>query len=343
MLLLLLLLLRVGEGWRGIFTLAITAMADPTYIASRGLELISIDDRRLACSLYGRQYTIVDETGLIRSLLTRARVRVARHELVEEHLRAFPADVIDAAIGSLIAAQFLLEQHVNAPAGDIAQSVMHLTSNTWLNAEAALARNRAPIRVVGSGHVATHLSGALSSMALPHVVHAGMKSCQSTDTSLIIACSDRCNHGQFREINALALAAGQPVLYVALDWHVAVCGPLVIPGATACYECYYHRVRSTRRHYDEFVAREQASSVLVLAEPNRVAAHWAASLAISHALGYLADASGEMHLCPIREADVLHATVERSWLLKLPRCAACGRANGTAPKRSPVRDAAGVA
>lgn len=76
---------------------------------------------------------------------------------------------------------------------------------------------------------------------------------------LLVGCFDRGFSSAQHWLNRASLASGVPAIYAEARGHLAWAGPLVLPGATACYMCY--RMRSiageedfvTAMAYEEFL------------------------------------------------------------------------------------------
>lgn len=153
----------------------------------------------------------------------------------------------------------------------------------------------------------------------------------SRDTTLLIACSDYSDHALFRYINEIAIDADISSLFVNIDAHIAKCGPVVIPRANACYECYFHRLNSTRIHIEEFQAASQTSHIVCQPTPNFLTLHWAISAALTKILALISGLDLDLHLAPMQEINVFNGELVNSKLLKIPRCPVCGTANGDRP------------
>ena len=108
---------------------------------------------------------------------------------------------------------------------------------------------------------------------------------------LIVLGLDMPDDARLRQVNRRAVEADAAFLPVVLDRHVVSIGPLILPRATACYECLYHRVRAGRRNLEAFEAvteRDHRPSRLAARLPRFAAAvivlFLAAALSIAQAL-----------------------------------------------------------
>lgn len=158
---------------------------------------------------------------------------------------------------------------------------------------------------------------------------------EPTDAGLIVSCADYPAHRAFREINRLAVMANIPFLSVSLDRHIYAVGPLVIPKATACYECYYHRLRSNQQdflHFDLDDQRREASPLV---------AKTAATQAVAFIVRYLTGAAFELHTAAVVRQNLLDGRFGHATALRLPRCTVCG-VNLATPLRPTRSDALSV-
>lgn len=152
--------------------------------------------------------------------------------------------------------------------------------------------------------------------------------------SLVILADDLVDPHRSRALNRAALAHGFPTLHVALDGPFVLVGPLVVPGASACWECFETRLVMNLRDsavyvgYKKALARGNVDGAL---DPVPVVASLAASLAVTDALSFVATDEA--------------VTINQTWsiflptmeitshdVLRVPGCAGCGA--------SPERDEA---
>jgi bacteriocin biosynthesis cyclodehydratase domain-containing protein len=61
---------------------------------------------------------------------------------------------------------------------------------------------------------------------------------------LLVLVDDTLNIKKHRALNTLAMASGVNFLSVRLFGTTLELGPLVVPGASACFECYWHRLQA---------------------------------------------------------------------------------------------------
>lgn len=86
--------------------------------------------------------------------------------------------------------------------------------------------------------------------------------------NVVIYCPDGADVAEALALNRDALGLGVPVLFVQVEARRALVGPLVVPGATACYECFRYRWLTCQDGPAEVLLREIAVRA---AAPTRVA------------------------------------------------------------------------
>lgn len=152
--------------------------------------------------------------------------------------------------------------------------------------------------------------------------------------SLVILADDLVDPHRSRALNRAALAHGFSTLHVALDGPFVLVGPLVVPGASACWECFETRLVMNLRDSAVYVGYKEAlasGNVEGAADPVPVVASLAASLAVTDALSFVTTDEA--------------VTIDQAWsvflptmeianheVLRVPGCAGCGA--------SPERDEA---
>lgn len=144
--------------------------------------------------------------------------------------------------------------------------------------------------------------------------------------SLVILADDVVDPHRSRALNRAALAHEFPTLHVALDGPFVLVGPLVVPDASACWECFETRLVMNLRDaavyfgYKEALARGNVEGG---ADPVPVVASLAASLAVTDALSFVTtdEAVTINHAWSIFLPTMEIASHE---LLRVPGCAGCG-------------------
>lgn len=312
-------------------------MGEDKYYVSPGLQVVRIDHSRLSLNLYGRRFTLKDETGLVEAIFVSAvSDGVTVQQLLENSQGAYPSDVVETVIKSLCTSNFLQTSDRRLPS---LATMDFLSYSADLTDKVVSGFGKNPplhewrVLIAGAGSVAAGIGSALDSLQVawtPLDQDAAVPQ-ERRHTTLLIACSDSMDHALFRALNRFAVAQGLTSLYVSVDAHMAKCGPVVVPKANACYECYFHRVSSTRTHIEEFEAASDAANVICQPAPNLLSVHWSISAALTKTLAILSGLEMDLHLSPIQEINVFHGEVANSKLLKIPRCPVCGTANGNRP------------
>jgi len=191
------------------------------------------------------------------------------------------------------------------------------------------------VRVVGSGALAAECRELLSVLG---IAAAGETPTGQAD-AVVLVCRDCEDHRAFREHNRAALAARTPILFACLtDLRVRI-GPFVVPGDTACYECFYHRLRANLDFRDEFDACVAQAAGAEGSAPVRARVHEriAAAIACAQCVSFLAGALQHCAFDAVIELDPVTIDLSIGRVLKLPRCEVCGFRTDSAPPPA-VRD-----
>jgi bacteriocin biosynthesis cyclodehydratase domain-containing protein len=186
----------------------------------------------------------------------------------------------------------------------------------------------ATVAVVGSGPVAEHVARLLRLSGIGELERAGVGE-PPAEAVLAVVAPEGAELRDLPEWNRLALAAGTSWLPVLpLDGRFAGVGPLVVPGETACYECYRIRRASNLEYAEEFwlledVPRPAAAAPALLATLG--------GLATIVVLRWLVERDAEL---PGVLIALEPAGAPRVWshnVYRVPRCPACSDAEQVAP------------
>jgi ribosomal protein S12 methylthiotransferase accessory factor len=129
-------------------------------------------------------------------------------------------------------------------------------------------------------------------------------------------------------LNGASLRHGVPALYAELNGHVALVGPLVLPGQTACFMCWRMRTVACAASFSDAMAREE-----LLEHERRPALHeratvpalapYAGGLAALEALKSLLFVGPGTLAGRVHEFDALAHRTEVHTVLQVPDCPRC--------------------
>jgi len=140
-----------------------------------------------------------------------------------------------------------------------------------------------------------------------------------------------------RWVNRAALSVGRPALFGELLAHRAVAGPLVLPGRSACYECWRMRHLACAANFTKALALERTldqrrePSIATPAAWPPLAWELAGMLA-SEVLRCVLELGTPGLAGRVVVHDLLASTTETHRILERPDCPACG---GQAPQAAP--------
>jgi bacteriocin biosynthesis cyclodehydratase domain-containing protein len=142
-------------------------------------------------------------------------------------------------------------------------------------------------------------------------------------TNLIVATSEFGSTNTVRAWNRVAVERGLPYLPVVIDRLVGTVGPLVIPGETACYECFYARENSNSPDPSKLRSGDVLNERKQLISGNHPA--MGQSLGSFAGLEITKFLSGVMPVHPAKAFEVRFlapATLTHP-VLRVPRCEVC--------------------
>ncbi len=187
------------------------------------------------------------------------------------------------------------------------------------------------VQVFGSGHLAAAVRVELLQLGIRS--RAELNGAEK-NPPLVIACSDYENGESFRDANRRAVEERSPILFACVAEMRLRIGPLVVPGETACYECFHQRLRAGLAFREEFDAYLAQNTTLDTAGTDSRAGLYArlgATLVASQIVSYLLGATQYCLLELVVDIDPLGLEVTKSRVLRLPRCEVCGRNGHSAP------------
>jgi bacteriocin biosynthesis cyclodehydratase domain-containing protein len=291
---------------------------------------VRVDAERLALRFPdGQQVTFDSNVNLIeRTLLDIQTNGVSRSALDTDS-----ADERDAIRADLL--DFLDKQgallHVEAPGDDWFMS--HLA---FVEAAAAHESRQVSQRVSlrGSGWLRD-----VAAAALRPVIPCTDGELDGAPDTLAIAVSDWNDLEFFRRENERAVAVGQPITFIGRTGSEIITGPFVLPGATACFECYHRRLEFNINFQAEFAAYSRSVSEREARgerAESALARGMTEFLICRHVLAAAKRLSTILEPATILAFDCMQLSVRRTPVLKVPRCRVCGRRVGK-PQRT-IRD-----
>lgn len=195
-------------------------------------------------------------------------------------------------------------------------------------AQAALARRR--IGVVGSGACAA-LIAALVAAGGAGAERLGVEEAIADETlDLVIAAPGPGERNSLPALNGALLDETRPWLAVpGCDGARAIVGPIVVPGASCCYECYRRRRAAASGFGDAWEALDRVDPPALPAAATALVAGLAAQIALCalvDGVGVAVPAGVVWAIDLVPEVAVTRHVVHRS-----PRCPVCSTAVALPP------------
>jgi len=281
------------------------------------IEYACVPPDRLVFSGPSGSFTIVDKAGLINRFLD-----CLKHGLPTEQAFAEiedPSDRIEVSgrVVEVLRARGVVREKSAENAGSEYGDILC----AWLRFVGTNGQREPLVGVIGEGKLSRALERELASLGLMH------RGIQHVDQAcdLIVHCQDYEDMPALRAVNKQAVEANIPYLPVRLQRHVVSLGPMIIPGATACIECVYHRGQMNLdvKREDHPLRQQGATSEFT--------ARFAAMLAGAEASRFLFGAIYDLHIATLKRYSVLTGKQAQSVALKLPRCPVCGLGRGERP------------
>ncbi len=273
-------------------------------IIDRAVDVVRGDNGDLQFLAPGAEFSISDPFGLVERVAVQCEAGTSREAIVE----TFSPEPLRQAADSLLqdlARRRILADKNTISGGDVLAD--------WLRHYAGASdKTLPPVSVRGFGHVAAALTRTLADFGFDVAAPAA-----SADG--VIACCDTPDMGWLREMNMEAFAQKRPFLPVWLDRAAVNWGPFVVPGATACLECLWHRRQAAQRLSEPPpVWNVRAMSV------SPALAELAAVLAGGEVLRWGLAAHVEFDPGMSWRFDMLSLDLNGAVVMKLPRCPVCG-------------------
>lgn len=144
------------------------------------------------------------------------------------------------------------------------------------------------------------------------------------DAEYVVHATDRPTHQTGRRINDLAHEAGVPWISGRLWGLDGQVGPTVLPGRSACYECFFRRALGSMNAADASNSGSHAVPPSATPRPLRPHARIIAGWLATDLLRMMANGTG-ITVGGVVHFDFHDMTVEPNPVLKLPGCSTCGR------------------
>lgn len=302
-----------------------------------GVTWVRVDAERLSlCFPDGQQVTFDRSADLIERALVELQTKEAPVPSAPASTAAPGTDSVDELDGIRADLLDFLDKHGALSRPESSENDWFLSHLAYLEATAALESRQVLQRVSvrGSGWLRDVVAGALAPIIPCIEGELGEK----PDT-LAVAVSDWNDLEFFRRENERAIGAGQPITFIGRTGSEIITGPFVIPGASACFECYHRRLEYNVKFPAEFAAHSRAVSERAAngeRAESALARGMAEFLVRRHVLAAAKGLSVLVEPGTILAFDCMQLSVRRTPVLKVPRCRFCGRRVGK-PQRS-IRD-----
>lgn len=309
-------------------------MTAARYIINPVLEIVEPEVGTLNIVSPVDRFTLRDESGLITALIKAAARELEVAAFIQEQATQHLAVTVESTIAALVAKDILVAVPARKPLDSFFGMLEYGRTRSGpplVDQPRFESPERWVVSVAGLGQLAERVKAQLAELGFTVEMFHAQKLADRSRSRLVVACADHDDIRSFRAINRAAVKAGVPAYYLSIDRQIVRAGPIVIPHQTACVECLFHRIASTRRYPAEYAARLEPEKVLATPRPSELALK-AATAALDRVLFYVTGMATDLHLSPVREHDVLRGSVRTSNVLRLPRCPVCS----TAAKRPAV-------
>ncbi len=141
----------------------------------------------------------------------------------------------------------------------------------------------------------------------------------------VVVCADY-DFEQLQAINKQALAQQQPWLLVRPTGNQPLVGPLFLPGQTACWQCYQHRIELNqpyRKIYSQATGQPYLPPAPGTYHPQLLQAAY--HLAATQIAAYLGGAAPSPLINGVLAVNATPSEPERHHLVQRPQCPACGQ------------------
>jgi bacteriocin biosynthesis cyclodehydratase domain-containing protein len=298
-----------------------------------GVRVIPLSDGRIQIRTATDRISIGRQASLALAMLNLCDgTRTAEEITSALEAQGHAADQARALLQALTARHMLTDDDAPATCDLILDNARHIArqalGHKWRSPTLETMRD---VYVIGVGHLAAAVRAELTNLSL----YVG-EDCEPLvpGPPLIVACSDYEHVDSFRDTNSRAIQEHSPVLFACIADPVVRIGPCVVPQETACFECYYHRLRANLTFRDEFdgwVAHNAALETCGADSRAHVHARLAAALVAGQVINFLYGITHHCLLDSIVELHPLTLEMTVSRVLRLPRCEVCGCGESSHP------------
>ncbi len=238
------------------------------------------------------------------------------------------APAIEQALERL-AGHRLLTSPLPADADDTLRFMVAIDRGGREPAAVAGALRRARVAVAGSAPVGEELARVLQGSGVAAVEQASLSGGAANGTGIVVVAPLSTELPELDGWNRRCLRDGTTWLaLLPCDGRVAPVGPLVVPGETACYDCFRIRRASTCGYAEEFWSLEGSPAEAPDALPlRRAVAGIAGWLVVRWLVGRDASLPGIVHALEVGSSITL--ATHHVW--RVPRCPSCSETSGAAP------------
>ncbi len=281
-------------------------MKQDIFTIDQAVDVVVGDDGMVRFIMPHGDFTMKDPVGMVRLVTDRCREGTTSAALLEH----FPADAVEALLNVLTSRRVLI-----VASGDALKNPNVDPIRDWIRHFAgATDRGLAGLIVAGQGCLANKLTVGLTRTGFT----VASPDADNDSRAAVIAACDAPDLAWLRELNMQAMAEQRPFLPVWMDRACVHMGPMALPGATGCLECWWHRGQAALRRDDPGVFSPNGRL------PSETVAELAASLVTAELLRWALAANVVTDLGMAWRFDLLTMDFTGAKVLRLPRCPACG-------------------
>jgi bacteriocin biosynthesis cyclodehydratase domain-containing protein len=193
---------------------------------------------------------------------------------------------------------------------------------------------KARVGLVGSGDLRQAILSTIASISVGCITELGEPSTWCTEargepaSDLIVACEESPAFTFFDAVNRACLASGTRWLRVSISGTSAQLGPTVVPNQTACYTCLDLRLRTHQPELDGYLAyRAQIGTLDSRSDEGCIAPLWSAvaGQVALEVMRLLIGFAPPVTFGRFYEFSAVSPVAISHDVLRVPRCASCGR------------------